>query len=262
MVTGASVQDQLNRRVYFSPTVLRHYRSEVLTPAEIACLLRYQPALSGKRVLDIGVGSGRTTRYLEPLAGRYEAIDYSPVMVACMRERMPGVRVHEADWRALDGLAAESFDFVLATNNVIDAFGHEDRLRALRETARVLSPFGMVAFSSHNLRYRDAFGRPRMQWSLNPATALRRAAAFGQGWANYFRVARYRKVTAEYALLNDVGHNFACLHYYVSHRTMRSQTASVGLQLIDAIDDQGMSRREEEDDSHSPHLLYVARKRS
>ena len=37
---------------------------------------------------DIGVGAGRTTHHLQPVAKRYEAVDYSPVMVRFMQRLM------------------------------------------------------------------------------------------------------------------------------------------------------------------------------
>src|ERR1700682_1486958 len=84
-------QDALNRAIYTAPKAYRHYRSETLEPSEIACLLKYRTKIAGKPVLDIGLGGGRTTRYLAPLAARYEAIDYSPVMIDYMRRKQPGI---------------------------------------------------------------------------------------------------------------------------------------------------------------------------
>ena len=63
-------QWSLNRSVYEKRGVYRHYLSEALLPQEIACLLKYQPCFYGRDILDVGVGAGRTTRYLAPLAKR------------------------------------------------------------------------------------------------------------------------------------------------------------------------------------------------
>src|SRR5258707_8830157 len=92
-VAVSSNQDDVNRGVYFSPRVYRYYLSDQLTPSETACLLKYQPHISQRDVLDIGVGTGRTSRYLAPLARRYEAVDYSPVMVSYVRKTMPKISV-------------------------------------------------------------------------------------------------------------------------------------------------------------------------
>jgi len=81
---------------------------------------------------------------------------------------MPRISVRQADFRDLTVFAAESFDFILATDNVIDALPHHDRLRALGEAYRLLRPGGILVFSCHNIRYKKAFSGPRLRWSSNP----------------------------------------------------------------------------------------------
>src|ERR1700710_2828779 len=141
----------VNHELYSKPGVYRYYLSEVLEPSEAASLLRHQPRFAGKEVLDIGVGAGRTTHYLAPLAGRYEAIDYSTDMIGYMQRAMPEISSQLGDFRDLNMFEDQSFDFVFATNNVLDNFSREDRSKALREAHRVLRPGGMLILSSHNL---------------------------------------------------------------------------------------------------------------
>jgi SAM-dependent methyltransferase len=248
----------LNRAVYESPRVYRYYRSPLLTPPEVACLLKYQPHIAGRDILDIGVGAGRTTRYLTPLARRYEAIDYSMVMVNYMRKAVPTASVQQMDFRDLGSFDAGSFDFVFASNNVIDALPHEGRMQALRETFRVLRPGGILAFSSHNIRYKNAFSGPMLNWSRNPARLLSNCVEYLMCWWNYVRVAPLRKTTPDYALLNDPGHYYATLHYYAARSTVNSQLAIVGLQLKDVFDTLGQSAPEHVDDRDNSSLLYVA----
>lgn len=251
-------QDEVNRAVYHSPRVYRFYLSNLLTPPEVACLLKYQPHISGRDVLDIGVGAGRTTRYLAPLAQRYEAVDYSPVMVGYMKETMPEVSVRQADFRDLGIFGDYSFDFVFAADNVIDALAHQDRLRALEEACRVLRRGGILAFSSHNIHYKRAFSGPRLQWSSNPVRFAANCYNYIFGWWNHLRVAPLRRSMPEYALLNDPGHRYACLHYYVARSGVNSQLARAGLRLIEAFDIRGQVAPEAEDDSENPSLVYVA----
>jgi SAM-dependent methyltransferase len=251
-------QEDVNRAVYSSPRVYRYYLSKSLTPAETACLSKYDPSISGRDVLDIGVGAGRTTHYLAPRARRYAGLDYSPVMVAYFKQAMPGIPIHQADFSDLSAFEDASFDFVLATDNVIDALSHEHRLRALRESARVLRPGGILAFSSHNLNYKRALSGPRLGWSSNPARLAKNSVKYILSWWNHLRVGRLRKTTAEYALLNDPGHFFACLHYYAARARVQSQLSDSGLQLIEAFDTNGRVVAESADDRDYPSLLYVA----
>lgn len=258
MPIGIPIQDEVNHAVYFSPTVYTHYLSPNLTRQEVVCLLHYQPHISGKDVLDIGVGAGRTTGYLAPLAHRYEAVDYSPVMVEYARKTLPGISVRQADFRDLSIFNDESFDFVFATDNVIDALAHEDRLRALRESCRVLRRGQIVALSSHNIQYKKAYTDPEFEFHRNPITFARNFVRYLQCLKNHRRVGRLRKTHEAYALLNDKGHDYACLHYYVSRSTMKIQLAGAGLQLLDVFDKHGTAIKEGQDVSESPNLLYVA----
>jgi SAM-dependent methyltransferase len=252
------LQDEVNRAVYHSRGVYRHYLHTTLTAAETACLAKYQPHILGRDVLDIGVGAGRTARHLAPLARRYEAVDYSPVMVEYTKQILPGISVRQADFRDLSIFIEDSFDFIFATDNVIDALSHEDRLRALQEASRVLRPGGYLAFSCHNLRYKRALSAPWLDWSSNPLRLAKNLVRCGQGWWNYLRVSPLRHVSPEYALLNDRGHFYACLHYYAPRSTVSRQLADRGLRLIEAFDPGGRVAPEGKDDSDYPSLLYVA----
>lgn len=254
----SSRQDQVNRQVYYARDVYRYYLSEQLTPPETACLLKYQPFFVQRAVLDIGVGAGRTSRYLAPLARRYEAVDYSPVMVSYLNRAMPEISVWQADFRDLKMFGDRSFDFVFATDNVIDALSHEGRIQALREAARLLLPGGLLAFSSHNLAHKAALMPPQWKWSSNPLAAAANTAKFALSWWNHFHVGPLRQITPEYALLNDPGHFYACLHYYAARSTVKAQLAGCGLRLIDVLDKRGRACGAEEDTSDSPSLMYVA----
>ena len=254
----SSRQDEINRSVYNSPGVYRYYLSKLLMPPEISCLLKYQPQFAGRDVLDIGVGAGRTSRYLAPLARRYEAVDYSPVMVAYMKEAMPEISVREANFRDLGAFADGSFGFIFAADNVIDALSHPDRLRALSEASRVLRLGGLLAFSCHNLSYNKAFLGPQLNWSSNPVRFAANCVNYVFSYWNHFRVAPLRRITPDYALINDPGHLYACLHYYAAPSTVKSQLASGGLRLIEVFDNSGRVVTEADDVSDTPSLLYVA----
>jgi SAM-dependent methyltransferase len=256
--SAARAHVQINQAVYHAPGVERLYVSKQLTPAEIACLLKYQPYFFGRDVLDVGVGTGRTTRYLAPLARRYEALDYSPVMVAYLKRVMPHIRVHQADLADLSAIEEHSFDFVFGPDNVIDALSHEKRMSALAGIARILRPQGIVAFSAHNLHYRRALSPPWLDWSVDPLRLAKNGANFAISWWNHLRIRRMRRTAEEYAILNDRGHRYAVLHYYAARSTVAAQLAAHGLRLLDVFDTDGRALPESADDRDHANLLYVA----
>lgn len=260
LVKDAPRQDEVNRGVYYARGVYLYYLSKSLLPVERACLAKYKPYWQGRDILDIGVGAGRTSRYFAPSARRYIAIDYSPVMVNYVARTLPEIDVRLADFRDLRIFDNCSFDFVFATANVIDALAPQDRLQALNEASRVLRPGGILAFSTHNIHYKRAFSGPRMEWSWNPLRLGFNGVKYLLGSWNHQRVAPLRVRTADYALLNDSGHFYACLHYYVGRSTVSAQLAGAGLRLLEVFDRNGRVLPETEDDSENPWLFYASQR--
>ncbi|HXC39389.1 MAG TPA: class I SAM-dependent methyltransferase [Burkholderiales bacterium] len=253
-----STQDRVNQRVYHSAWVERYYRSTQLSRVETMVLLKYAHAFVGRDVLDVGIGLGRTTLYLAPLARRYEGIDYSPSLVQKARERLPGVSLRLADMRGMPMFGDGQFDFIFGSNNVIDAVSHEDRLKCLAELRRLLRPGGLAVLSSHNRDYHRAMGAPSLAFSRNPVAQARGVVDWVRQWANHARVGRARRIEPDYALLNDEGHHYACLHYYIDQAAQRRQMAERGFRMLDVLDHEGRSVSPADNTASSPTLMYVA----
>lgn len=160
-----------NKGVYQSDELARQYSlADALQPPERTILETIKEHLRGARMLDIGVGGGRTTLHFAPLVEGYIGVDYSEQMISACRERFPEVpnrlTFQVADVRSLSMFPNESFDFILFSYNGIDYMPHEDRHAALQEIRRVLKKTGYFAFSTHNLNNLRARLRP--QFILKP----------------------------------------------------------------------------------------------
>src|SRR5437588_10707046 len=121
-----------NAAIFMAPGVARRYGNPAPFAAEAMILLRYKEAFAGKRVLDLGVGAGRTTQYLAPFASHYLGIDLSPAMLALARSRYPNVRFADMDLREIGKLQSESFDFIFGPWNILSAFSHDERIQIMR----------------------------------------------------------------------------------------------------------------------------------
>src|SRR5690606_11104955 len=208
-----------------------------LSPAEQATHARVRAHAGGTPSLDVGVGGGRTVEPLRRISSDYLGIDYSPGMVQACRRRFPGVRFEHADARAMDQLADASIFLAVFSCNGIGMVSHEDRLQILAEVHRVLQPGGLFVFSTHNRNspeYRRGFRFPSLQWSANPARLLVRATRFCRETTR--RVRNRRRFRAhevraqDYAVINDVCHDYGTMLYYVTLAQQRRQLADAGFE--------------------------------
>lgn len=143
---GAHNRDQFDA----TESVQQYERMEGLTPCELDLFERRIP--SGTRILDLGVGAGRTTPWLVARGTRYVGIDYAPAMVEAARRLHPDADLQVGDAADLGAFPDQSFDVVVFSYNGIDYLDDEARSRALAEIRRVLVPSGMYVFSTHNPR--------------------------------------------------------------------------------------------------------------
>lgn len=228
--------DSVNLRTMSRASVIAHYaRPCALGRAEQASLDRVSEEARGKRILDIGVGGGRSVQALRAISHDYLGIDYSPGMVAACRKRYAGVRFEHADARAMPQFADGSVFLAVSSSSGIGLVSHEDRLRILRSVHRVLQPGGLFVFSMHNRdspRYRSGFRLPAMEWSGNPLRMLVRTACFGRDTVRRLRNRRRLlplEVHAEgYALVNDSGHDYCTMRYCITLEQQRRQLVDSG----------------------------------
>jgi SAM-dependent methyltransferase len=249
-----------NARIFFKPKLASWYAGEPLAAAEAIILIRHRDAFAGKSVLDIGVGSGRTTRYLLPFAAHYLGTDVSPPMIALYRKNWPAAELAELDMRDLAKLHPRQFDFILASSGVFDVLTHEARLQALSDCAALLAPQGYLVFSGHNRRYKRAGLPPKLEFSGSKIRWPLTVARFVRDNINHHKMKQFEQHKDDYALLNDIAHGFQSVFYYTDRATQTDQIAAAGLALIDVFGDDGRLLQDDEDDREDGLLFYVCQK--
>jgi ubiquinone/menaquinone biosynthesis C-methylase UbiE len=209
-----------NKRVFEGGSVARGYALQShLHPAEETILRELIPVLPEARMLDIGVGGGRTTMHFAKWVREYVGTDYSETMIAECHRRFAGYPGHISfqvcDARAMAQFGNGSFDFVLFSFNGIDCVSHEDRLKILKEIRRVGKPGGCFCFSSHNLNWAANIFDWRCMISLNPRLAVRTAKRVGLRFLynSNIRAATVRQ--ASHLVFNDGAHYRTLQLYYI-----------------------------------------------
>ncbi|GAB3083097.1 class I SAM-dependent methyltransferase [Micromonospora schwarzwaldensis] len=107
--------------------------------AQAAVRWAIEPA-PGRRVLDLGAGTGKLTATLGAVGADVTAVEPDPAMLAELRRALPGVRALPGSAEAVP-LPDASVDAVLAGN----AMHRFDMALAGPEIARVLAPGGVLA---------------------------------------------------------------------------------------------------------------------
>lgn len=151
------MEDKSNNNAYRQERIVSIYaKLSDLQRSEETVLNLLKKDLHGMKMLDIGVGGGRTTLHFARLAREYVGIDCSEEMIKACNKRFAdypeNISFQICDVRNMSLFEDDSFDFILFSFNGIDYISHDDRLKALAEIKRVLKPGGYFCFSSHNIQ--------------------------------------------------------------------------------------------------------------
>lgn len=212
--------DENNQKAYAARGIVKHYiQLSRLQPAEETILELLRDRLSGMKMLDMGVGGGRTTQHFSKAVAEYIGIDYSPEMIAACKKRFSNsskpIRLEVCDARDMSRFPDNSFDFILFSFNGIDYISHSDRLQVLQEIHRVGKPGGYFCFSTHHLPAMEAEFDWKNQLRLNPLKTYVNLVMWAI--ARFFNrsINLTQLKSSEYAMLRDESHNFRLDTYYV-----------------------------------------------
>lgn len=229
-----------NQQIYEDASVIDIYREAA--PPQQAELNMFEPLskeLKSGRLLDIGIGAGRTTAYLLPKVGHYVGFDYSHGLVDAAQKLYPGAEILWCDARDMSVFEECSFDFVNFSFNGLDSLDHEGRLQVLAEVHRVLKPGGHWMFSSHN---RDYYRRGLLPWQppFKPGRVMLKKSAHAiVSYKNWRRLRKEQVETPDYAFVNDEAHRYSLLHYYITPEAQVRQLEGAGFTDVTVYDQFG-----------------------
>ena len=229
MRLNLDIQEKTNQRAFARGGVINCYRElKELFFVEEVILKNLHRSIRNKRLLDIGIGGGRTTKHLLEISNEYTGIDYSSAFVRIVHATYPQATVVQADARDLRMFGDSEFDFALFSYNGIDYISHSGRLQALSEIHRVLRPGGFFMFSTHNLNYKYLRKGPWRGGSLLNSSHRRDSLFAALNWPRHLIMKRYELDLGEYAIVNDSAHGYSLLTYYIGIDQQVKQLRSSG----------------------------------
>ena len=228
-----------NKDVYESEDVLDIYSPQefLLQKPEETILNEFKDKLPEMRMLDIGIGGGRTTQYFAPLAKEYFGVDYARGMVKRCQQRyreLPGKILFEvADARDLSRFEDSYFDFVLFSFNGIDYVNNSDRLAIFTEIRRITRKSGFFFFSTHNLNTAQELFSFRLSiHALTLFKETRRLILMRFFNRKMWKVLRGKPEEQKYLIFNDGVHNFGLETYYITPKKQIKQLIDLSFSNI------------------------------
>lgn len=217
-----------NQRIYSDRSIVNYYlQLNNLQSAEITILHYLQDKLKSMKMLDLGIGGGRTTQYFAPLVAEYIGIDYSPNMIEASQRRFPNltgnITLEVGDVRDLSRYSDSYFDFILFSFNGLDYISHSDRIQALQEIHRVTKPNGFFCFSTHNLQGIESHFDWQQQLSFNPFAIYVNLVMYLILRLVNLSYNRKKLSQSDSAIIKDEPHNFRLATYYIRPLTQLQQ---------------------------------------
>lgn len=222
-----------NQQAYNARQVVREYASAAyLHPPEQTILSLVAGSIKNGKMLDIGVGGGRTTLHFAPLVEEYIGIDFAEKMIEACRQRFrpspSNVSFKVGDAKDLSAFRSGYFDLILASFNCIDySASHADRLKTLQEMRRVCRKGGLVCFSAHNLLYDGLF---RIKFDRNPFRTA--SSVYRYLWMLALNGGGKRFAGRDYAWIRDEAHAFSLKTYYIHPLKQVEQLKGLGFEAI------------------------------
>lgn len=205
-----------HRDVFEDVDVVKDYvDAAYLTKPEESILRLFSDEWKNFRMLDIGVGGGRTVSSFAPLVQEYHGVDFSESMIVACRDKFEtsfsNACFHVCDARKLLIYPDNHFDFIMFSFNGIDTMTFADRSAVFDEVVRVSKPGCRFFFSTHNIHTVPCMFNIRLSWVIRMSISkirevllLRRMNPAWRGFSS-----------ASYAHILDGAHDFRVSVCYV-----------------------------------------------
>ena len=144
-----------NKKAYNSDKVVKNYTEKFfLFKGENNLIERLKNNSNNGKMLDIGIGTGRTTHFFAKYFDKYVGIDYAGNMIKFAKEKYKdksNCSFYELDATNMSIFNDNEFDFILFSFNGLDCVTIDDRIKILKEIKRVAKNGAIFSYSTHNI---------------------------------------------------------------------------------------------------------------
>lgn len=205
-----------NIDIYQNEDVVNKYaRHTFLLEPEKKILSIIKDEIKNAKVLDIGVGGGRTTLHFSKKVKMYVGIDYSSKMIDICNEKYgtyDTISFKVLDARNLDSLGRKYFDIILFSYNGLDCIDIKHRKNVLKGITKLLKDGGKFIFSMHNINHIKFMYN--LYSGYNPIMHIKKFHRIIRLLVHNGFPAKYEKMDC--AQFTDGAHNFRNTHTYSS----------------------------------------------
>jgi SAM-dependent methyltransferase len=255
-----------NHEVYSDALVAEEYSTDSwICAGEMRVFRELAGRARGSRLLDIGVGAGRTTSLLSLITSDYVGVDFSAQMIATATARHPYADLRVADARALSEFGDGEFGTVSFSFNGIDTLGHEDRALVFAQMNRVLAPGGLLVYSTGNS---DGPERRQRPWrGLGPPHHIHGLPGYlwklhyaARCLPHWWRARRLTEDHGDWAIGMVSAHRYRLLVHYVTLPEAERELRAAGFEPLVVVDEQGIDIELAQRDSSRYGAFILARK--
>jgi ubiquinone/menaquinone biosynthesis C-methylase UbiE len=229
-----------NKEFYEQKNIGEFYNNfHQLFDSEITLFKIAAQEYTGKVMVDIGIGGGRTTEFLLHKCSKYFGLDYSETMIEEAQKRFPETEIKVGDARNMNFISDNFADFVLFSYNGIDSVGDKDRGLILKECYRILKAGGSFAFSCHNADYKYFDKMPwkqPLQYNYYYFKHILKVLLYLK---RINRLKKQNQYSENYSIIIDEAHFYSLFHYYVKPYYQVGILESMGFDTIKIIGKDG-----------------------
>ena len=144
----------INKEIYNSKDIVNKYKQKsYLFKGEKILIENLKNNINNGKMLDIGIGTGRTTKYFSQYFNKYVGIDYAEEMINTAKQtyKNKNIQFFCLDAKNMNIFNDNEFDYILFSFNGIDCVSFDDRLKILTEIKRIAKPRATFVYSTHNI---------------------------------------------------------------------------------------------------------------